>query len=280
MYLNGVILVSPTGLGIERDGPVNAANRLPYFAAAAWYHKKLSPELQSKPLEELLEEVENYTIDELLPVMTRGGFVDQSKRNAAAKKMAYYSGLSEKSILSNNLDVSTGYFWKDLLREEGYTVGRLDSRYKGIDRSSAGMRPDFNSELTSWLHSFTPAINYYLSEELNYKTDVKYNMFGPVRPWDRSGDETGENLRQAMAQNPYLKVMVQSGYFDGATTYFNAKYTMWHLDPSGRMQDRLRFEGYESGHMMYLRRADLEAANEHIREFILDSQTNGAPAKY
>jgi carboxypeptidase C (cathepsin A) len=88
-------------------------------------------------------------------------------------------------------------------------------------------------------------------------------------------------LRMAMAQNPYLKVMVQSGYYDGATTYFNAKYTMWHLDPSGKFQDRLRFEGYRSGHMMYLRQEDLATANQHIREFIRSSlPAPGEPARY
>ncbi|HMP12522.1 MAG TPA: carboxypeptidase [Saprospiraceae bacterium] len=283
MYLNGVILVSPTGLGIERDGPVEAANRLPYFAAAAWFQKALAPELQQKDLEkELLPEVEQFTINELLPAMAMGGFLTETKKQEMAKKMAYYSGLSEKNILQHNLDVPTAFFWKDLLRERGgYTVGRLDSRYLGIDRKEAGDRPDYNSELTSWLHAFTPAINYYLREHLNYKTDTKYNMFGPVRPWDNSNDQTGENLRQAMAQNPYLKVMVQAGYYDGATTYFNAKYTMWHLDPSGKMKNRLRFEGYRSGHMMYLRREDLAKANEHIREFIRDTMPKkGEAAKY
>ena len=106
-------------------------------------------------------------------------------------------------------------------------------------------------------------------------------MFGPVRPWDRSGDKTGENLRQAMAQNPYLNVMIQSGYFDGATSYFDAKYTMWQLDPSGKMKNRLSFKGYESGHMMYLRAEDLKSANEHIREFIKNATPKkGVPAKY
>ena len=282
MYLNGVILVSPTGLGIDRDGPVQAANRVPYFAAAAWYHKALPTDLQSKDLDEVLAEAENFTIQELLPTMAMGGFISEEKRAAMAEKMSYYSGLSTKTILQHNLDVPTSYFWKDLLRErEGYTVGRLDSRYKGLDKTTAGSRPDFNSELTSWLHSFTPAINYYYRNHLNFKTDIKYNMFGPVRPWDRSKDNTGENLRQAMAQNPYLNVMVQSGYYDGATTYFNAKYTMWHLDPSGRMKDRLRFEGYRSGHMMYLRQEDLELANEHIREMITETMPGkGVPAKY
>ncbi|HRI80596.1 MAG TPA: carboxypeptidase, partial [Cyclobacteriaceae bacterium] len=199
-----------------------------------------------------------------------------------ASKMARYSGLSEKVILQYNLDVPTQFFWKDLLREKGgYTVGRLDSRYKGIDKTEGGVEPDFNSELTSWLHAFTPAINYYLRDVLKYKTDIKYNMFGPVHPWNRDGDHTGENLRQAMAENPYMHTMIQSGYYDGACDYFNAKYTMWQLDPSGKMKDRLSFKGYRSGHMMYLRAEDLVTSNEDIREFILKTTPKkGQPAKY
>lgn len=280
MYLNGVILVSPTELGINREGPVEVANRLPYFAAAAWYQKKLPNTLQNKPLKEVLEEVEAYTINTVLPAMVMGGFLASDKKEALAEKMGYYSGIKPSVYLDHNLEIPYPYFWKELLREDGYTVGRLDSRYLGIDRKRAGDSPDYNSELTSWLHSFTPAINYYLQEELNFKTDIKYNMFGPVRPWDRSGDNTGENLRQAMAQNPYLHVMTQSGYFDGATTYFNAKYNMWQLDPSGRMKNRLSFKGYESGHMMYLRREDLKNANEDIRQFIKSSLPGNKPAKY
>ena len=282
MYLNGVILVSPTGLGVDRGGPVDAANRLPYFTAAAWYQNALPEALQQKDLLEALEESENFTIEELLPAMARGSFIEDDRKEEMAERMAYYSGLSKKEIMQQNLDVPTSYFWKALLRERGgYTVGRLDSRYLGIDRQLLGDRPDYNAELTSWLHSFTPAINYYFRNELNYATDIKYNMFGSVYPWDRSNDQTGENLRQAMAQNPYLNVMIQSGYYDGATTYFDAKYTMWHLDPSGRMKDRLRFEGYRSGHMMYLRTEDLETANEDIREFISNSLPGeGEPAQY
>jgi len=282
MYLNGVILVSPTGLGIERDGPVGAANRLPYFAAAAWYHQALPAELQAKDLDEVLEEAELYTQTTLIPALSMGGYLDEKNKIEVAKKMSYYSGLSQKSIMDHNLDVSTSFFWKDLLRErEGLTVGRLDSRYLGMDSKTGGDRPEYNSELTSWLHSFTPAINYYFYNHLNWKTDIKYNMFGPVRPWDRTDDKTGENLRQAMAQNPYLNVMVQAGYYDGATTYYNAKYTMWHLDPSGRMKDRLNFKGYRSGHMMYLRREDLQQANQDIRDFITKSlPAKGQAAKY
>ena len=279
MYLNGVILVSPTDLGISRDGPVKKANRLPYFTAAAWYHKMLPEELQKKDLLEVLKESEEYTVNTLIPIMVKGGFVSDAEKNEAAEKMSYYSGISKKVMMQNNLDLPTSYFWKELLRDQGKTIGRLDSRYLGIDEKDAGTRPDYNSELTSWLHSFTPAINHYYKNVLNFKTDMKYNMFGPVHPWDRTGNNTGKNLRLAMAENPYLNLMIQSGYYDGATTYYDAKYTMWHIDNGGKLKDRMEFKGYRSGHMMYLRKVDLEKANEDIRLFIAKSKAKGS-AKY
>ncbi len=282
MYLNGVIMVSPADYKVIRNsGPVAEAINLPYFTAAAWHHKALPPALQNKDLLEILPESEAYTIDKLIPALAKGGFLDTTEKDAIADKMAYYSGLDKKDILDQNLVVPTSFFWKNLLKEKGgYTVGRLDSRYLGIDKQLAGMKPDYNSELTSWLHSFTPAINYYLQEELNFKTDVKYNLFGPVHPWNNENDNTRDNLRHAMAQNPYLNVMIQSGYYDGATTYFNAKYTMWQVDPSGRMKDRFSFKGYRSGHMMYLRREDLKNANDDIREFIKRTIATDRSAKY
>jgi len=278
MYINGVILVSPTDIGIKREGPVKAANRLPYFAAAAWYHKALDGSLQNKALLELLPEVENFTINKYLPALAKGAFISDGEKQSIAEQVAQYSGLSKQTVLRNNLDISPAYFWKALLRDREQTIGRLDSRYLGIDEKSSGSRPDYNAELTSWLHSFTPAINYYLREELAYKTDLKYNMFGNVHPWDRTENHTGANLRLAMAENPYLNVMIQSGYYDGATNYFDAKYTMWQLDPSGKMKARLSFKGYESGHMMYLRHEDLKAANDDIRDFIKATLPNRTTA--
>ncbi len=152
-----------------------------------------------------------------------------------------------------------------------------------MDRQDAGERYDYPPELTSWNHAFAPAINHYLRDELGFETDLQYYLFGPVRPWS-GGDpdyNAGERLRQAMAQNPFLHVMVQSGYYDGATDYFTAKYVLWNMDPGGRLQDRMRFEGYRSGHMMYLRAEDLETSNQHIREFIEASLPEGdRPATY
>jgi carboxypeptidase C (cathepsin A) len=281
MYLNGVIMVSPADYKVIRiGGPVSSALNLPYYAAAAWFHKQLVADLQQKDLTDMLPEVEEFTVNKLIPALAKGGFISETEREKIASEMARYSGLSKTSILQNNLDVPNRFFWKELLRDEGKTIGRLDSRYLGIDRKDVGIRPDYSAELTSWLHSFTPAINHYIQKELKFKTDVKYNMFGIVDPWNNKNDNTREDLRRAMAENPYLKVLFQSGYYDGATTYFNAKYTMWQVDPSGKMKDRFYFKGYRSGHMMYLRNEDLIKANDDLRTFILNTITNGKPAKY
>src|SRR5690606_34606758 len=203
------------------------------------------------------------------------------EKEALAEKLAYYTGLSKKAILSENLDISTGFFWKELLRDEnGMTIGRLDSRYLGIDRELSGDSPDYNAELKAWLHAFTPPINHYIKNELKFETDVPYIALGGVGYWDRRNDNVRENLRKAMAENPYLKVLIQSGYYDGATTYFQAKQTMWLVDPSGKMKDRFTFKGYRIGHMMYLRSEDLITANDDIRNFIKDSYKAGNVAKY
>ncbi|TYP98238.1 carboxypeptidase C (cathepsin A) [Tenacibaculum adriaticum] len=282
MYLNGVIMVSPADYKIIRTGgSEDLALNLPYFTATAWYHKMLPKDLQEKDLEQILPEAELFAVNELLPAISKGGFISEDEKNRIAEKMARYSGIKKEIILRQNLEMPPSFFWKELLRDvNGKTIGRLDSRYLGIDRQEVGTRPDYNPELNSWLHSFTPAINYYTQNVLNFKTDVKYNMFGAVHPWSFENENARENLRKAMAQNPYLQVLVQSGYYDGATTYSVAKYTMRKIDPSGKMKDRMSFKGYRSGHMMYLRKEDLKKANEDLRQFIKKSSESIGAAKY
>jgi carboxypeptidase C (cathepsin A) len=282
MYLNGVILVSPADYQSRASDPaVSAVVNFPYFTAAAWYHKQLAPDLQAQELEAILPEAEEFAINELMPALAKGGFLPDAERLRLATEMSRLTGLSAEVILQQNLDIPTRFFWKELLREDGgYTIGRLDSRYLGIDGKTGGESPDYSAELTSWLHAFTPAINSYFREELGFETDLKYNMFGPVSPWDFENNTVRDDLRKAVAENPYLNVLFQSGYYDGATTYFNAKYMMWQMDPSGRLKERLSFEGYRSGHMMYLRRADLEKANEDLRKFIRKSSPGSKAAKY
>lgn len=268
MYLNGVILVSPTGLGVDRQGPVGAALGLPNYAATAWYHEALEPSLQQQDLEDLLPEVERFTIDEYIPALVRAGSLSNEARQSIAAQVARYSGLSAQFVLDHSLAPDVGVFRKELLRDRERTVGRLDARYQGIDRENAGETYDTDPALSAWNQAFAPAINHYLRDMLGWETDLQYYLFGPVRPWNRDGDQTGRQLQAAMSQNPYLKLFVQGGYYDGGTNYFAAKYTMWNMDPSGRLQDRMRFKAYRSGHMMYLRAEDIVTSNQDIRDFI------------
>lgn len=282
MYLNGVVMVSPADYRVLRTGsPIGDALNLPYYTATAWHHNLLPEELQSKDLLEILPEVEAYSINFMMPALAKGAMIEEDEKEAVAEKIAYYSAMNKEVILQHHLRVPNSFFWKELLRDEsGQTIGRLDSRYLGLDKFDAGGRTDYNPELSSWLHSFTPAINHYIKKELQFETDVKYNVFGDVYPWDYSRDNVREGLRSAMAQNPYLHVLTQSGYYDGATTYSSAKYTLSQIDPSGKMKDRLSFKGYRSGHMMYLRKEDLIKSNQDLREFIQISSSKGKPAKY
>jgi len=280
MFLNGVVLVSPTGLGIRRDGPVDDVLNLPYFAATAWYHQKLSADLQARDLDALLPEVERFTLDELLPAAARGGSLEPTRRRELQERYARYAGLAVDAVRQHGFAVPTSFFWKELLRDQGLTIGRLDSRYRGEDRTDAGQRPEFDPALTAWNHAFAPAINHYLRSVLGYRTDLQYWLFGPVGPWNQEGNATGENLRSAMAANPHLHVLVQSGYYDGGTDYFRAKYTMWQMDPAGRFQDRMAWKGYRSGHMMYLRQQDLAKSTNDVREFVRATlPKDGQPAK-
>jgi len=281
IYVDGVILVSPTEMGLERAGIVKAALLLPHYTATAWYHGKLDAELQELDLDPLLKRVEQFSLDQYLPALARGSSLGQEETVAIADQVARYAGVSSSFVLNHNLMLPVDRWRKELLRDQRLTVGRLDARYLGVDRDAGGAVYDYDPALTAWNQAFTPAINDYLREELGYQTELSYNIFGSVSPWDRSGDSTAEDLRRSMAENPWLRVMIQAGYFDGGTDYFSAKYTMWNMDRSGQFRDRFVFHGYRSGHMMYLRADDLPVSNDHIRRFIRDClPAANSPARY
>ncbi|MCZ2460528.1 MAG: carboxypeptidase [Chitinophagales bacterium] len=280
MYVNGVILVSGSGgtnLDISVPRPVT---QLPFFAATAWFHKKLTPDFQNKDITQFLPEVERFAINEYLPALVSGASISQSQKDAIAGKVAQYTGLSKQFVLDYNLGVPNNAFYKELLRDRGYTVSYLDSRYLGIDKADGGSQPDYFAELTSWEHSFTPAINYYLKDVLGLKTDLKYYVFGGVQPWNRDASfSTGALLRGAMAQNPSMHLLYQFGYYDSG--WFGSKFGSWNFDPSGKMKDRIQTIGYKSGHMIYVRDTEKEKSLNDLRKFILNSiPKDGQPIKY
>ena len=248
IYLNGVVIVS----GTKMELPIASSEvlQLPNYTAVAWYHKQLPEDLQKKNLTEVLSEVEEYTIEEYLPAVERGGFIDEDQKQEVAEKVARYTGLKKELILDHNLTVPRNAFRKELLRDEGYFLGLSDARYKGIDQMDGGdsFTGSTPPESAAWDNAFTPAINTYLRNELNFKTELPYHVSGEVFPWpwDRFTDGTGEKLRNAMMQNPHLEVLFQAGYYDMLVNYFRQMNGMWKLDPSGKMKGRLHFKVYES----------------------------------
>lgn len=286
IFLDGVILQGQCGIGEVglRDSRLGEALKLPYYASTAWYFKQLSPNLQNKKLSELYPKVEEFTINKLLPALARGGSISDTQKQAIAQQVANYSGLSKQFVLNYNLAVPTSAFWKELLRDQGKTIGRLDSRYVGIDSKNAGSRPEYNAELKSWENAFAPAMNHYIREELGFNPDLQYYVFGPVHPWDRSNNRyhsVGDRLRQAMASNPALNVLDQNGYFDGACDAFTAKYALQQMDANGELAGRIHFKIYKSGHMLYIRKKSMIKGNNDIRQFIKKSVPKpGQPIKY
>ncbi|ANI88683.1 carboxypeptidase [Arachidicoccus ginsenosidimutans] len=270
MFLNGVILVSPTELGIRRDGPINEAINIPYYAATAWYYKKLPADLQQKQLTDILPQIEDFTVNQLIPAIAKGGSISESEKQNIETQLERYTSIKKEVWDQNNLDVNTNLFWKELLRDKGYTIGRLDSRYLGIDERVSGSYPDFNAEIPAWSRSFSPAANYYMRNDLNFKTDVPYLVLSDqVYPWNSQGDRTGAQLREAMEENPSLHLLVQSGYYDGSScNFFNAKYSMWQMATSANLKARMEWKGYPCGHMVYMDKPTMIQGDKDIRDFI------------
>ena len=269
IYLNGVILVSMTGLDVERGPDVGFATALPQRTATAWYHKQLAADLEAKPLKDVLAEAEAFAMGDYLGALVKGDRLADAERNRVAERLARLTGLSADYVKSANLRVDSRRFWKELLRDQRLTVGRLDSRYLGVDKDAAGENPEYDPALTDWNGPFGNAINKYLRTELRFNPELQYLVWGSVRPWAQDeGQSVAEMMRDAMRGNPYLKVLIQGGYYDAATDYYSAMYTISHIQPGGEFKDRFRYAWYESGHMMYLRKPDLANSNNDLRSFI------------
>jgi carboxypeptidase C (cathepsin A) len=269
IYLNGVILVSMTGLDVNAGVDVSFATSLPHLAATAWYHGQLADSYQSRDIRSFLDEVESFSMGTYLMALVKGDQLEDTERQEIARRVAGYTGLTSEYVVSTNLRINSRRFWKELLRDQRLTVGRLDSRYLGVDLDAAGENPEYDPAMADWNGPFSDAVNRYIREELDYGPDLEYNVWGNVRPWQRDQSaNVSEMLRGAMRDNPYLKVLIQGGYYDAATDYYSAVYTISHIQPGGEYRDRFRFAWYESGHMMYLRKPDLANANNDLRDFI------------
>jgi carboxypeptidase C (cathepsin A) len=277
MYLNGIMLISSI-LNFQ-TADFNTGNDLPYilflptYAATAWYHHRLTGELEND-LHAMLEQVEAFALGDYTLALMQGDALPQEERLLVTRKLARFTGLSKDYIERTNLRIGIFRFTKELLRHERRTVGRLDSRFKGIDRDAAGEEFEFDPSMTNIGGPYTATLNDYVRGELEFKSDLPYEILTErVHPWSYAEFENeyvnvAKTLRQAMTTNTYLKVYVANGYYDLATPYLATRYTFNHLELDPSLRGNLRMGFFEAGHMMYIHIPSLKKLKAELAEFI------------
>ncbi len=271
MFLSGIVLVSSIlnfqTARFDRGNDLPHVLFLPTMTATAWYHHQLEDDLQ-RDLAATLAAVEDFALNEYSLALMQGADLGEDDRRRIAATLARYTGVAVERIEQANLRLRQDWFCKELLRDQRRTVGRLDSRFVGIDADAAGASTSYDPSYAAIQGPFTATLNAYMREELEFKSDLPYEILtGRVQPWNY-GDarnqylNVAETLRSAMTENQSLRVFVASGYFDFATPYFATDYTMSHLGLEAELEDHITTTYYESGHMMYIHepsRAKLKA---------------------
>ncbi len=295
MFLNGIILVSSVldfqTITFTPGNVISYVVFLPHYAATAWYHKKLPPALQARPLKDVLAEAEAFALNDYAVALLKGNRLTPEETARIADRLAGLTGLDKSYVLSANLRIRHDRFVKELRRAEFETVGRLDSRFKGRDADAAGETYEFDPASAAIQGAFSTMINHYLRTDLQVKEDLPYAIYGSVFPWNflSSPDEASgpgapagrgragfggavlnvaETLRRAMSENPSLRVYVANGFYDGATPYFGTAYTFAQLGLNGEYAGRVRMGYFEAGHMMYIHKPSLARLKADLTEFI------------
>ena len=278
---NGVVLIS-TVLDIQSIRFLQA-NDLPFqlfvptYTATAWYHKKLRADLQTRDLSDLMIEVKAWAGNELTVALMKGDQLGEDERQAVAKQLAAYTGLDLEYVLGTNLRINIFHFCKELLRGDKRSVGRLDSRFKGMEALAVTERPEFDPSMIAITPPYSAAFNHYVRSELGIETDLTYETlsFKVNEKWEWEKGTlpaTGEALRGAMAKNPYMKVFVGQGYYDLATPMLATEYMISHMNIDPAIRNNVEMTNYEAGHMFYLDVDSLAAFTGDIDKFLQASK--------
>jgi carboxypeptidase C (cathepsin A) len=276
---NGIMLISSV-LNFETLN-FTAGNDLPYilflpsFATTAWYHKKLSPDLQ-QDFQKLRNEVEQWAATGYAEALAKGDRLTPEERNAALDKLSRYTGLSRNYLDLANLRVDEGHFTKELLRDQKLIAGRLDSRFTGPDRSAISETTGYDPSQSAIRPPYTAMFNQYIRTELGYKSDLEYYILGGgfgFGEWNWGSanagfPDTAQALRDAFDKNPYMKLFVASGYYDLATPYFATQYTLNHMGLNSQQHQSVSLGYYPAGHMMYIRDESLATLKKDISTFM------------
>jgi carboxypeptidase C (cathepsin A) len=280
--MNGVMLISTVlnfGYSSQiRGNDLGYVNFLPHYTATAWFHKRLPPDLQRLPLDQATAQAERWAITDYAAALMKGNKLTSAEFLAVADQMARFTGLEKSVVQLNDLRVSLATFDAELLRDQRRQVGRLDSRFTGFSPllggqgggPGAGAAGDPSMSIIR--NTFTPVFTDYARRELNYRNeDTYYILGGGIGPWNYPQNQYATvvpHLERAFAINPYMKLFVAEGYYDGATPYFASQYTLAHLsiDPVVA-KNNIQVERYPAGHMMYIDESSAKKLRSDLTRF-------------
>ena len=246
---------------------------LPTYTATAWYHKKLSPELQKMDLRKLLREVEAWALTGYSEALALGDRMTPAQRKATVERLARYTGLDPSYVDRAELRIELPYFNRELLRDRGLMVGRLDSRLTGPGPRDLSGTYEFDPSMTAIRPPYTAALYQYVRAELGYESDLDYYILGGgIGRWDMNAQneyaDVSDSLRRAFARNPFLKVYLGAGYYDMATPFSAAYYTLDHMGLTPNLRANIRVHEYPAGHMYYIHAESLAAMKRDLASFL------------
>jgi carboxypeptidase C (cathepsin A) len=273
IYLSGIALLS--SVAFSNWGADNRSIFfLPTYATTAWYHHLLSPDLQNLSIEQMAQQAREFAHGEYAAALEKGDRLSTAEYQKVVQDIARFTGLSTKYIEQTNLRVSPFRWFKELERDKRRTIGRLDSRFEGVDVDAAGERFEYDPSEASYEGAFVATFHDYTRRELKWDSDMYYTVTANVRPWDQTGNtEVAEVLRAAITQQTYLKVLVLCGYYDVATPFNGIENTVAHMNLESPLRKNVSFAYYEAGHMMYIDEKEHHKLHKDIDEFINASYT-------
>ena len=288
---NGVILLSQIlsydeSTGMVRydpgvDLPYEVA--LPSYAATAWYHHKLPN--SGQPLEPFLKEVEHFALTDYARALRAGASLSHDQRAAVAAKLHDYTGLPVSYIEKANLRIDGGQFEHSLQADADLTTGRLDSRFSGPSLDPLSERAEYDPQSAAISSAYVAAFNNYVRKDLHYGMGMRYRPeIRLFTLWNSRHQPPGApgplpqalnvmpDLANAMKYDPDLKIMLNGGYFDLATPFYEGMYEMAHLPIPRKLQANIEYHYYESGHMVYVHAPALKMLHDNVAAFIANTE--------
>jgi carboxypeptidase C (cathepsin A) len=285
--MNGVIMVSAVfdlrTLLFPPNDDLPYIVHFPTYAATAWYHDMV----QNKPenVYEFLEEVRNFTEQEYTPALFQGDQISDEDKQTIASKLAAYTGTSDEYWLKADLRVTASEFFAEFLRDKGEIVGRLDSRFTGINQDLLAQEGDHDPQSTAISPAYITGFLDYLYRDLKVNKSLTYTITAGRRDgfkwdWRHEGNirwntqaaiNTGPDMAEAMSRDPNMKVLVLNGIYDIATVFYGVEHSINHLGLPKKIKDNIIMKYYEAGHMMYTHPPSMEKFKKDVAEFIKDT---------